>query len=156
MHKRSAGLPQPSSISFAGRGGLYPYADELLALEACPTHGSIAILPRWHTITTPLNLQAWASSLIGHPDKRYVTYILHGIACRFRVGFCQDNPLKSRRGNMRSAYQNHTVVDQYLVGEMQQHRILPVLEMRMSSLFALVHLGSYPNRGYRGNGVSYM
>ncbi len=91
--------------------GLYPYTNDLVALEACRDPESGPLPARWCRVTTPLNLHAWTVCLADHPDKQFVAYILHGIACGFSIGFQGKGNLKARRRNMGSASQNPAVVD---------------------------------------------
>ncbi len=88
---------QFSVICAIGTKEAYPYTNELLALEACEALGATPLPPRWCMITTPLNLEAWARCLADHPDKLFVTYILHRIACGFRVEFEAQSKLKSQK-----------------------------------------------------------
>ncbi len=114
-------------ICATGLQEVYPYTEELLALEACSAPAASPLPSRWRMITTPLNLEAWSQCLVDHPDKSFVIYILHGIACGFRVGFEPQSKLRPRKRNMKSASQNPGVVEAYLREEIGQNRVVPVM-----------------------------
>ena len=107
----------------AGRGGLYPYTEDLLTLDLCRNRESrpCTSLGRVHT---PLNTQAWELALAPHPDRAFARYLLRGINEGFRIGFDRACPLQSTHCNMLSARQYPDVVQAYLDKERSAGRML--------------------------------
>lgn len=76
-------------------------------------------------ITTPLIVTAWRQLLLSHPHRDMVHFFLTGLSQGFRLGYCQaGSTLKSAKRNMHSALQHPEVVDQYLLAEMVEHRVV--------------------------------
>lgn len=78
------------------------------------------------TVSSPLwdHLSAWQLALGSHPDKDFISYILEGINCGFRVGFDHSRSLYPSRHNMPSAKDHGKVVESYLAGEVSAGRII--------------------------------
>ena len=77
-------------------------------------------------IVTPLQVEAWAVALSGHPDRAFVKYLLDGICHGFRIGY-NDDPSRMRRSakhNMLSAKQNPQVVSDYLKREREAGQVV--------------------------------
>jgi len=86
-----------------------------------------------------------------HPDRRFVKFILQGIAEGFRIGFNFTKELKSSGGNMDSAYQNSEVVARYIQEEVSLGRMigpLPAVVARRvhCSPFGVIPKGHTPGK----------
>ena len=93
-------------------------------------------------IATPLKADKWEEALRSHPDRLFVKYILTGIREGFRIGFDYNsfaNKLRPNSKNMRSAYENASVVNKYITEELTAERISPVKQQRPGALPMLVH-----------------
>ena len=75
-------------------------------------------------VTTPLILAQWRAVLVGHPDTRFVAYIVNGIEHGFRVGFERPRPLCSATGNCPSANAHPQVITEYIEKEVGLGRFL--------------------------------
>ena len=87
------------------------------------------------TISSPLqdHLSAWQLALGSHPDKAFISYILEGINCGFRVGFDYSRALCPARRNMPSTRDHGEVVESYLAGEVPAGRIIGPLSSSTTS-----------------------
>lgn len=87
--------------------------------------------------STPLQLEAWSNQLAAHPDREFAHYIISSVASGFRIGFgsSPSRHLVSARRNLRSAYDNPMVVDDYLTKEREEGRLLgPISQADMEAL----------------------
>ena len=89
---------------------------------SAPFNGDIAD-PRLGSITTPLNIEAWASCLEDHPDRAYVKYLLDGMKYDFRIGCNWVNSRKPAKSNMPSTREHPEVIDKYIQKELNLGRI---------------------------------
>ena len=129
--------------------GAHRYIDDLLRLDAqrpadnaaeLSTLGGQSLLE----VNTPLIASEWASNLAFHPDPRFAAYIIEGISNGFRIGFARAAyaSLSSSRRNMRSAYDNSSVVDDYIATELEKGRLLgPISHHNVPP--AAVHLSPF-------------
>jgi len=78
-------------------------------------------------------LANWESMLQSHPDRRFVEFIIKGLAEGFHVGFNFAKQLNRCGGNMDSAYQNAEVVTQYLQEEVSVGRVIGPLPADVAS-----------------------
>ena len=93
----------------------YAYMQDLIAFEACRPEVKVAPLPQClQQVSTPLIQAAWEEALASHPDQRFSSYILTGIAEGFRIGFNRQFPLKSVSRNMPSAKEQHLALKGYV------------------------------------------
>ena len=73
---------------------------------------------------TPINAEKLQHELYFHPDQTQVDYVISGLSNGFHLGF---NPravsLKSARQNMPSASLQPSVIDQYLLTELEKGRV---------------------------------
>ena len=135
--------------------GSYHYLSDLLRLDAhrddvsatpsCPVNSS--------AINTPLIASAWASNLAAHPDTRFASYIIEGISQGFRIGFAQSagSSLSPARRNMRSAYENSSVVEEYIAAELDQGRLVgPIPRQAVATEVHLSPFGVIPKRNRPG------
>ena len=110
--------------------GHYRYLPDLLALDCCrPAMGSQnpAAGHQGHRISTPVCVSAWSSSLLTHPDRRFVNYVLDGFRHGFRIGFEYSRAeCRRARRNLPSGRKNADVVDRYLRQEQSLGRLIPV------------------------------
>ena len=100
----------------------HTYTDDLLQLSWCKRLGAASLASQFCAIVTPLQVEAWAEALSGHPDQAFVKYLLDGICHGFRIGY-NDDPSRMRRSakrNMLSAKQNPQVVSDHLKGNERQ------------------------------------
>ena len=100
----------------------YPYTEDVLALDRCV--GQSTVPPMLSAVTTPLNVDAWASMLARHPDRRYAEYIVRGLREGFRIGADRSRPTRSTTNNMPSALQHQRIVTEYLNAERDSGRML--------------------------------
>ena len=103
----------------------YTYIDDLMRLESCQDGKQLKLPPGALRVLTPLDLKAWSTLLNQHPDRRFVEYILNGIARGFRIGFnhTPEYDLYSTKRNMQSANDHSQVIDEYLQDECDKQRI---------------------------------
>lgn len=102
----------------------YRYKLDLLALANCKQQQPPILPPFLTSITTPLNLAAWAQELENHPHQEVAQYLLQGISQGFRIGFNYPRKCQSAKSNMKSAKENPQVIDEYLVKECSLGRIV--------------------------------
>ena len=100
------------------------YRLDLLALANCIQQHPPPPPPFLTSITTPLNIAAWAQELENHPDKEFAQYLLQSISQGFRFGFNYPRECQSAKSNMKSAKENSLVIDEYLVKECSLGHIL--------------------------------
>ena len=135
--------------------GSYRYLSDLLRLDA--HRDDVSDMPSCSVnssaINTPLIASAWASNLAAHPDTRFASYIVEGISQGFRIGFVQSagSSLSSARRNMRSAYENSSVVEEYTAAELDQGRLVgPIPRQAVATEVHLSQFGVIPKRNRPG------
>ena len=107
----------------------YPYLCSLLQLDAqrsqvtCQSESLIS-----SAITTPLCWQEWDKSLENHPDQRLHSYIDDGIHYGFRIGYNYANSCRPSGSNLSSTKGQPQVVDEYLLAEYCERRVLGPLD----------------------------
>ena len=129
----------------------YLYGYQLLALEACSIDRKV---PQYMCkVITPLKLQEWREALRDYPDEAFAGYILRGIQTGFRIGFdTRLITLKPKRGNLPSALEQPSIVENYLYEEMQADRVvqlhpLDILELGIQcSPFGVIPKRNRPNK----------
>ena len=126
---------------------LYPYTPDLLALASHINPAPPPLPPRLALITSPLNYDAWQLWLDYHPDQHYASYILHGIAHGFRIGFDHTNTaLRSASTNHPSAIEHPDIIKKSLLAETGAQRLVGPLN---PTLYPYVHtssLGAIPKK----------
>ena len=87
------------------------------------------------TISSPLrdHLSTWQLALGSHPDKDFISYILEGINCGFRVGFNYSIFLCPVLHNTPSTKDHGEVIETYLAGEVPTGRIIGPLSSSTTS-----------------------
>ena len=95
------------------------------------------------SVVSPLNVAQFASDLVGHPDRRAVSFVLQGPQHRFCLGFKPACRLKAANRNKPSAFQNPQVIDDYLALEVSHCRVVGPL-----SHYPHPELTSQQFRGY--------
>ena len=141
--------------------GVYRYMEDLLRLDAqrpCSPSSAAYPLPSLFAIHSPLRAEAWECHLSSHPDRSFASYIVEGIRQGFRIGFARSAmpSLLSTRRNMKSAYANSSVVDDYIAAELEKGRLIGPLSRRdllSSSSAAFFHaspFGVIPKRNRPG------
>ena len=113
-------LPSPPYYYAAA----YRYKVDLLALANCKQQQPPLLPPFLTSITSPLNLAAWAQELENHPDQEVAQYLLQGMSQGFWIGFNYPRKCQSAKSNVKSAKENPQVIDEYLVKECSLGRIL--------------------------------
>ena len=103
----------------------YPYTNDLLSLQVS-TPAEISLPECCCAIASPLRFESWRKYLAPHPDRNYVTYLLDGIRCGFRIGCFSSVSLHSAVSNMRGATEHSAVVEKYLREERSAGRIVSV------------------------------
>ncbi len=105
-----------------GAAPQYPYMTHLKELER--RKPELLELPPWlWRVETPLVLDEWRKNLVVHPDPEY---LLRGIQQGFRIGFRYGSrSRKSAKANMKLAMDNPSVVDEYLVKEVNRFGVIP-------------------------------
>ena len=79
-------------------------------------------------ITTPLHWQEWDKSLTDHPDQQFRSYIVNGIRYGFRVGFNYAQKCHRSGNNLLSSKEQPQVVNEYLMAECCEGRVLGPLD----------------------------
>ena len=98
------------------------YTSDLLKLDTCSFHPlSGNCDPRLSAIATPLVYTECETLLQGHPDQRYVDYILSNLRRGFRIGFNRSSLLCAQKHNMQSHLE---VVTRYLEEGVKAGRVL--------------------------------
>ena len=106
-----------------------PYTPQLLQLERCTPSHARKVPETLAQIHTPLIIPAWECALANHPDKEFVSYILAGIRCGFRIGFAYpSHKCQSPKRNMQSAKEYPHIVEEYLAMEVAAGRIIGPLD----------------------------
>ena len=101
--------------------GSYRYLSHLLEFEKCLPIATLA--PALDTsVPTPLKPDKWALLLSAHPDKQFVSYILQGIQCGFRIGFSRTQHL-SYAPNRMSSHNHAEIIHQHLEREVKLGRM---------------------------------
>ena len=124
----------------------YQFRLDLLALANCKQQHPPPLPPFLTSITTPLNIAAWARELENHPDKEFAQYLLQGISQGFRIGFNYPKECQSAKSNMKSAKENPLVIDEYLVKECSLGRILGPLNPSILSGIHISRFGVIPKK----------
>ena len=128
-------LPAPTIIGndlllhdMVDANGQYHYQRDLKRIHGCVPVTVTQIPDEWRAVHTPLIVPQWQAYLQGHPDPEFVSYLLEGIKCGFRIGFDYNNHVcRSAKRNMLSATQNPAVVEKYLATECSQRRVIEPL-----------------------------
>ena len=101
-------------------------------------------------VVSPLNVAQFRRDLAGHPNQQAVSYVLDGLQHGFRLGFRPTRRLRVAEKNKPSAFQNPTVIDDYLANEVSRCRVagpfplLPLPNLQISSF------GVIPKKGQPG------
>ena len=93
------------------------------AQSSCPDFSSIIDCLQ-QDLVTPINAEKLQRELYFHPDQTQVDYVISGLSNGFHLSF---NPravsLKSARQNMPSASLQPSVIDQYLLAELEKGHV---------------------------------
>jgi len=122
--------------------GSYIFMDRLLAINSCvsPLSQSLLALPR--EVNTPLNAHQWSQDLQSHPDIRFQSYIVEGIASGFRIGFDRSHSLRSATKNLHSS--KPAVILEYLEQEVCLNRTWKFPINKCSPGFHVSPVGAIP------------
>ena len=105
------------------------------------------------SVASPLNVTQSNRDLARHPNQQAVSYVLKGLQHGFRLGFCPTCRLWVAKGNKPSAFQNSTVIDDYLANEVSRCRVagpfpsLPLPNLQTSS-FGVIPKKGQPGKWY--------
>ena len=106
-------------------GECYKYTSDLKQLSGFPNSSPIPLPAALHSITTPLNRDAWALWLNHHPDQEFAQWVLSGITNGFRIGFDHStHTCRPAKRNHPSALERPTVVAQSLSKETTAKRLI--------------------------------
>ena len=121
--------------------GQYQYIEDLLALEATATgYGPQCFVP-----ATPLSSTVWQQALEGHPDRRFVNYILSGITTGFHIGADRAKLIRSsKKGNLPSVRQHPTLVEGHVAEEREAGRLLGPLPPQLARACQISPIGLIP------------
>ena len=110
---------------------------------------SIVPLPPVSEIT-PLKVDQFAWELRHHPNRLLCNFVLDGLRNGFKLGFQPALSLKSAKKNKPSAYQQPSIIDEYLAHEVSRGRVAgpfrspPLPNLHISSF------GVIPKKGQPG------
>ena len=102
------------------------------------------------SVVSPLNVAQFSRDLAGHPNQQAVFYVLDGLQHGFYLGFCPTRRLRVAKKNKPSAFQNPTVIGDYLANQVSRCRVagpfpsLPLPNLQISSF------GVIPKEGQPG------
>ena len=78
-------------------------------------------------MSTPSNITTWEQALADHPDKLFAQYLIQGLKNSFRIGFdCTNHFCKPAKKNLLSAQPSPQVVEDYLVKEVMERRVVEI------------------------------
>ena len=96
---------------------LYPYTEQLLALESCQPAIPRPLPALGTFITSPLIVDNWCQMVKDHPDRQFVQYLLEGLTNGFHIGFGPQQQCTPCKVNMHSATENPQPAEEYLTAE---------------------------------------
>ena len=137
------------TCTYTGWRDLYLHMADLLALHYCspsPSH----IHPLLCEINTPLQISAWMSALVSHPDRAFASFVVVGIKEGFHIGFHCSSPFRATH-NMHSAIEHPDVVQAYLDAKCTWGRMLGPFSVAKRASLSPCHinrLGVIP-KGHR-------
>ena len=75
-------------------------------------------------MVTPIDARKLQHELRLHPNQALVDYVISGLSFGFRLGFNPESvSLKSASQNMPTAFLQPSVIDQYLLTELEKGRV---------------------------------
>ena len=94
-------------------------------------------------------MNVWEEQLKSHPDSRFVSLLLQGLANGFNIGFNPTLPRRSAKTNLMSALDHPEIVSAYIEEELGQRNISLVgrLEDAKHLDIHISLLGSDPQKG---------
>ena len=103
--------------------------DNFWQLESCrrPTRW---VTPKFLCFNpSPLIWQDWEKHLVSHPNRSLAKYVVQGIRQGFRIGFNYlKHKTKRSSSNMYSADEHQWVVQEYLLKECREGRVVGPLD----------------------------
>ena len=86
-----------------------------------------------------------------HPNPERVAFLLDGFRNGFKLGFSQNQTLKSAKRNKPSAYEHPLFIDEYLANEVSLGRVAgpfhtPPFPFLHVSSFGVIHKKGQPNK----------
>ena len=120
--------------------GQYTYISDVSQLESHAT----GLGPRGFRPATPLRLPAWQRALADHPDKKFCSYILNGIAQGFHIGCNRGVALSPCSNNMPSVNQQPQLVEAQIKTEITARRLLGPLPPHLAPLVQTNPIGLIP------------
>lgn len=98
--------------------------EDLLVLDGCSPREDTNPSLHLSQVVTALRVQEWRRELALYPDKRLAENILQGLTQGFRIGFAYGAQLKAARGNICSASEHPSIIEDYIQGEQAAGRIV--------------------------------
>lgn len=98
-------------------------------------------------MVSPLCVEQFTWDLRRHPNPERVAFLLDGLRNGFKLGFSQNQTLKSAKRNKPSAYEHPSVIDEYLANEMSLGRVAGPFH---TPPFPFLHVSSFgviPKKG---------
>ena len=103
---------------------LYPYTEQVRALQACIPSQSVEIPAVAKQISSPLKVDHWREALSKYPDAQFTEYIVKGISEGFRIGFQYDSvQCHTVERNAKSAGLHPEPIRAYLDTECKEGRV---------------------------------
>ncbi len=102
--------------------------------------------PPINPLTSPLNYDAWQLWLNYHPDQCYASYILHGIANGFRIGFDHTTACRSATTHHPSANEHPEIIAKALLAESRAQRLIGPLNPKHYPYVHTSSLGAIPKK----------
>ena len=124
--------------------GRYVYMQDLQQLNHPPPHLPHP-LPRWPHYQSPVRISPLSHYLRLHPDQEFVSYILHGLASGFHIGYSARRvTLLSSLRNHQSSLANPQVISDYIGEEVALGRMVGPLPSAMRSVLHCSPTGLVP------------
>ena len=100
------------------------YTADLVALESRVSPAQSTVPPLLSTVLTPVKIPIWEVRLAGHPDRKFVEYVINGLRSGFKIGYDYASTRRSATRNMKSAMELAHIVDENLGREVAAKRLL--------------------------------
>ena len=89
-----------------------------------PPAGPMPMQVQSHSVTTPLNVEAWCRALRTHPDRQWVDCLLNGMQEGFRIGLHPAATCSSTHRNLPSSQDHQAIVSAFLQDQVQSGYML--------------------------------
>ena len=96
---------------------------------------------------TPIDARKLQRELCLHPNQALVDYVISGLSFGFRLGFNPESvSLKSASQNMPTAFLQPSVIDQYLLTELEKGRVAGPFSISPLANLHISHFGIIPKK----------